>query len=399
MRSAASAALLLAAGAQAFKGTAPLLIWGNDESSASVKNVQSALTSSTAPSAEVYSQLRRLGCDWDKVAVVHVKDLHHSRVPALMLPKADFSIPYIIQPDRSELDGYLGEWAEVCGASVGKKAESVEGKVIVHYDMDGTAATLPSADIIILTSTPSASSTPIAPLTPSSSSNKTPNPKIARKAKRSKYLAPLPLLSRQSIDFGALEQGLKEEIAELENQLESAEAEFGFGSESGVGAEGEEGEEVKQEEEQEYKMEDRPEGIDDDSAYADAPSDTDTNTEINADTEEPTGTYDTYQQAPASTSHRYKHRPTSYPGGDDNDNDGEGEGGGKNRTRLPPTDAPLLDRIQLFTTPLLTALLVSFLIFIPVIMLGISSLAGIQVPPRMMEISKGLQVSKEKKEQ
>ena len=89
-------------------------------------------------------------------------------------------------------------------------------------------------------------------------------------------------------------------------------------------------------------------------------------------------------------------------GEDDNDDDdGDNDNGNKGNNRTSPVDpnAPLLDRVQLFTTPLLTALLISFLIFIPVIMLGIKSLADIQVPPRMMEISRGAQVSKEKKEQ
>jgi hypothetical protein len=64
-----------------------------------------------------------------------------------------------------------------------------------------------------------------------------------------------------------------------------------------------------------------------------------------------------------------------------------------------PTGGPLLDRVQLLTTPIITALLISFLLFVPIIGFGVSALVGIQVPPRMMEISKSMTVGKDRKDQ
>jgi hypothetical protein len=63
------------------------------------------------------------------------------------------------------------------------------------------------------------------------------------------------------------------------------------------------------------------------------------------------------------------------------------------------TGGPLLDRVQILTTPIITGLLVTFGLFIPIAVLGISALVGIQVPPRMLEIGKGLVVGRERKEQ
>lgn len=60
---------------------------------------------------------------------------------------------------------------------------------------------------------------------------------------------------------------------------------------------------------------------------------------------------------------------------------------------------PLLQHAQLFTTPIITALLITFGIFIPILMFGVSALAGIQVPPQMMSIAKTMYVSQSKKEQ
>ncbi|BEJ11745.1 hypothetical protein CspHIS471_0202050 [Cutaneotrichosporon sp. HIS471] len=51
------------------------------------------------------------------------------------------------------------------------------------------------------------------------------------------------------------------------------------------------------------------------------------------------------------------------------------------------------------TTPLITALLITFLIFVPVIAISVSALASVQVPPRMLEISKALAVDKTRKDQ
>lgn len=62
-------------------------------------------------------------------------------------------------------------------------------------------------------------------------------------------------------------------------------------------------------------------------------------------------------------------------------------------------DGPLLERVQLLTTPIITGLLVTFLLLLPILYVGISALAGIQVPPRMMEIAKSTNVSKDRKDQ
>ncbi|KAL7418502.1 hypothetical protein Q5752_006960 [Cryptotrichosporon argae] len=59
---------------------------------------------------------------------------------------------------------------------------------------------------------------------------------------------------------------------------------------------------------------------------------------------------------------------------------------------------PVLDRVQILTTPVIMALLISLGVLLPILLCGISQLAGIQVPPRMLEISKSA-TTKEKKEQ
>lgn len=46
---------------------------------------------------------------------------------------------------------------------------------------------------------------------------------------------------------------------------------------------------------------------------------------------------------------------------------------------IPSPDAPLLERVQLLSTPVITSLLISFGVLIPILMFGISALAGIQV--------------------
>lgn len=63
------------------------------------------------------------------------------------------------------------------------------------------------------------------------------------------------------------------------------------------------------------------------------------------------------------------------------------------------TDGSYPDYFDIFTTPLITALLVSFGLLLPILLFGIYSLAGIQVPPRMMEIGKSLSVNKDRKDQ
>lgn len=59
----------------------------------------------------------------------------------------------------------------------------------------------------------------------------------------------------------------------------------------------------------------------------------------------------------------------------------------------------LLDRYELFSTPVILSVLISFGIILPILMLGISSLAAVQVPPRMLEISKTLAVKQDRKDQ
>lgn len=51
------------------------------------------------------------------------------------------------------------------------------------------------------------------------------------------------------------------------------------------------------------------------------------------------------------------------------------------------------------TTPIITALLISFGIFIPIVVMSVSALASVQVPPRMLEIGKALSVDKSRKDQ
>jgi hypothetical protein len=67
---------------------------------------------------------------------------------------------------------------------------------------------------------------------------------------------------------------------------------------------------------------------------------------------------------------------------------------GKNDTTTPGPE-----HYEYFTTPLLSALLVTFLIFLPILFLGLYALSGIQVPPRLMDINKSVSVNKQRKEQ
>ncbi|RXK36546.1 hypothetical protein M231_06205 [Tremella mesenterica] len=69
------------------------------------------------------------------------------------------------------------------------------------------------------------------------------------------------------------------------------------------------------------------------------------------------------------------------------------------RNSTIPTGGPLLDRVQIITTPIILGLLISLGVLLPILVVGISALAGIQVPPRMLEIGKSLSVSQERKEQ
>lgn len=52
-----------------------------------------------------------------------------------------------------------------------------------------------------------------------------------------------------------------------------------------------------------------------------------------------------------------------------------------------------------FTAPLLTGLIISFGVLLPILIASIKMLAGVQVPPRMMEIGKVKAVSKDRKDQ
>lgn len=67
---------------------------------------------------------------------------------------------------------------------------------------------------------------------------------------------------------------------------------------------------------------------------------------------------------------------------------------GKNETKTPHDDI-----YSYLTTPLLSALFVSFFIFFPILALGLYALSGIQVPPRMMDINKSTSVNKSRKDQ
>lgn len=60
---------------------------------------------------------------------------------------------------------------------------------------------------------------------------------------------------------------------------------------------------------------------------------------------------------------------------------------------------PLLERVQILTVPLITGLLIVFLLLLPILYVGVSALVSIQVPPRMLEIAKSMQVGKDRKDQ
>ncbi|ORY33424.1 hypothetical protein BCR39DRAFT_519954 [Naematelia encephala] len=264
--------------ALAFKDTSPLLIWASEPNDA-LRDASEAVTSGVIRADEVYGTISSLGCTWERMAVVTVKDLHASHISALTLPasKADLHIPYLVRPDTASFEAAIDEWALVCGAGLSSGIQGLDGpgRRIVRLEMDKQGDTLkslsnlsPPPDLILLHGSPLSSSS-------SSSSTRT-SPSVATKIKRQEYPFP-PSSSSSSI--------------------------------------------------------------------------TTTST---------------------ATS-------TSAPGNS--------------------TKGPLLDRVQILTTPIIVALLISFLIFIPIVGLGVSALAGIQVPPRMMEIGKGLTVGKDRKDQ
>ncbi|KAL1412776.1 hypothetical protein Q8F55_000524 [Vanrija albida] len=60
---------------------------------------------------------------------------------------------------------------------------------------------------------------------------------------------------------------------------------------------------------------------------------------------------------------------------------------------------PPRDEVTLLTTPVIVGLLLSFGVLLPILLVGVSQLAAIQVPPRMLEISKTLSVNKDRKDQ
>ncbi|TXT10875.1 hypothetical protein VHUM_02380 [Vanrija humicola] len=60
---------------------------------------------------------------------------------------------------------------------------------------------------------------------------------------------------------------------------------------------------------------------------------------------------------------------------------------------------PGRDETAYLTTPVIVGLLLSFGVLLPILFVGISQLAAIQVPPRMLEISKTLSVNKDRKDQ
>jgi hypothetical protein len=102
--------------------------------------------------------------------------------------------------------------------------------------------------------------------------------------------------------------------------------------------------------------------------------------------------FDSSSASSASSTSTRRHRSSTTRGHQSTSTTGP-----QNKTLL--TDGPLLERAQFLTTPIITAVLISFLIFIPIVMFGINALVGISVPPRMMEISKGMAINKDKKDQ
>ncbi|KAL7411764.1 hypothetical protein BDY24DRAFT_416684 [Mrakia frigida] len=70
----------------------------------------------------------------------------------------------------------------------------------------------------------------------------------------------------------------------------------------------------------------------------------------------------------------------------------------RNGTTVVENDLPLLARYQILSTPILTCLIVSFGLLLPILAFGISALQSIKVPERMTA-TKGIIVTGEKKNQ
>ncbi|KAJ9107544.1 hypothetical protein QFC21_001002 [Naganishia friedmannii] len=70
-----------------------------------------------------------------------------------------------------------------------------------------------------------------------------------------------------------------------------------------------------------------------------------------------------------------------------------------NSTHNNGTRGPLLEHATILSTPVITALLISFFILLPILAFGVYALAGIQVPPYLLSISKSAGPTQSKKDQ
>ncbi|WVN86466.1 uncharacterized protein L203_101630 [Cryptococcus depauperatus CBS 7841] len=248
----------------AFYGSAPLLVFGNDQSIA-FQNTASNMAASSVTDAELmYPKISDLGCDWDAAVVVHVDNLHNSRLSDHSVPRdAHVYIPYLTRSNKRSLDSAVEDWAATCSAKIVDALDQIDGKSLVKLDLEEGSyvphiSSLPPSSVLLITGTHTS-----------------------------------------------------------------------------------------------HKRQRGPE-----------------------------------RPFPSITSHISAQKsattiPTSRP---------------KHNSTIP-AGGPLFDRVQILTTPIITSLLISFGIFIPLAAFGVSALAGIQVPPRMLEIGKGMIVGKERKDQ
>ncbi|KAK8853216.1 hypothetical protein IAR55_003918 [Kwoniella newhampshirensis] len=278
-------AAVLTAPTLAFKDTSPLLLWASDPSQAFEVAAKALAGSGLVDANEVYDKISSLGCDWETVVLVHVDELHDSRLSELSFPSHDahLHIPYLVKPNRRSLDTRVDEWAETCGAEVVTSFNEAKGKSLIKLETtaDGAMPTLPS-DL----------ASPHLVLVTGYRSSHTYEKKQER---------PFPTHITSSTTH---------------HRTRTA-------------------------------------------------TSTSSRTSLSASSATSTST----------ASSRPHHNSTI------------------------PTGGPLLERVQLLTTPIITSLLITFGLFLPIAAFGVSALAGIQVPPRMMEIGKGLVVDKGRKDQ
>lgn len=71
----------------------------------------------------------------------------------------------------------------------------------------------------------------------------------------------------------------------------------------------------------------------------------------------------------------------------------------QSETPEPTASEPAKKHSAYFTEPIISGLIVSFFVFLPILFIGLYSLSSIQVPPRMMEINKTQGVNKQRKDQ